>query len=63
MFLKSTTGIVTMGDSFIIDENKDVLSKRVDEFLYNDISESELKNKYGLGENYAKWIIDIKKKI
>jgi hypothetical protein len=63
LFPKNTTGIVTMGDNFIIDENKDVLSKRVDEFLYNDISESELKNKYRLGKNYAKWIIDIKKKI
>src|SRR5665648_814258 len=63
LFPKNTTGIITMGDSFIIDENKDVLSKRVDEFLYNDISESELKNKYRLGKNYAKWIIDNKNKI
>lgn len=63
IFPKNTTGIVTMGDSFIVDENKEALTKRVDEFLYNDISEAELKNKYGLGKNYGKWIIDNKKKI
>lgn len=63
MFSKNTTGIVTMGDSFIIDENKDVLRKRVEDFLYNDISENELKEKYDLGKNYAKWVVDNKKKI
>ena len=63
MFSKNTTGIVTMGDSFIVDENKDALTRRVDEFLQNDISENDLKNKYGLGKNYGKWIIDNKKKI
>jgi len=63
MFPKNTTGIVTMGDSFIVAEDKDALSNRVDEFLHNDISETDLKNKYGLGKNYAKWIVDNKKKI
>ncbi len=63
LFPKNSTGIVTMGDSFIIDENKETLTKRIDEFLQNDISESELKKKYDLGKNYPKWIIDNKKKI
>ncbi len=63
LFPKNTTGIVTMGDSFIVDENKDVLTKRIDEFLQNDISENELKQKYDLGKNYSKWIVDNKKKI
>jgi len=63
LFPKNTTGIVTMGDSFIIDEDKEVLTKRVDEFLQSNLSESELKAKYGLGKNYAKWIIDNKKRI
>lgn len=63
IFPKNTTGIVTMGDSFIVDENKETLTKRVDEFLQNDISETDLKNKYGLGKNYGKWVIDNKKKI
>lgn len=63
LFPKNTTGIVTMGDSFIIDEDKDVLSKRLNEFLNSDISEMELKEKYSLGKNYADWIIKNKKKI
>lgn len=60
LFPKSTTGIVTMGDSFIVDESKERLSKRVDEFLENDITESELRHKYDLGKNYAQWVIDNK---
>lgn len=63
LFIKSTTGIVTMGDSFIIDQDKEVLSKRVDEFIQNNVSELELKTKYDLGKNYAKWVIDNKSKI
>lgn len=63
MLPKNTTGIVTMGDAFIIDQSKEMLAKRVGQFLQNDIFESELKNKYGLGKNYAKWIIGNKRKI
>lgn len=63
LFITSSTGIVTMGDGFIINENKEVLQKRVSDFLNTDISENELKEKYSLGKNYAKWIIDNKKYI
>jgi len=56
LFPINTTGVVTMGDSFIIDQNKDILRKRVTDFLNEDISEVILKNKFGLGKNYAKWI-------
>ncbi len=63
LFTENSTGIVTMGDGFIIDENKEVLQKRVDSFLNADISESMLTENFGLGKNYAKWIIDNKKSI
>jgi predicted helicase len=63
LFNKTSSGIVTMGDGFIIDQDKDILSKRIDDFIQNDISETELKNKYDLGKNYAKWIIENKGKI
>ncbi|MFA6094405.1 MAG: type ISP restriction/modification enzyme [Candidatus Paceibacterota bacterium] len=63
LFPKNTTGIVTMGDSFIVDKDKEILTKRVREFLYNNVLENELKFKYNLGKNYAKWVIDNKKKI
>src|SRR5690606_14223679 len=49
--------------SFIISENKIELLSRLQDFLDNPISEEELKLKYGLGKNYAKWIIENKKDI
>jgi len=63
LFLQNTTGIVTMGDDFIVDEDKEVLQNRVDEFLNENISESVLKEKFGLGKNYAEWVIKNKKDI
>lgn len=63
LFPINTTGIVTMGDSFIIDEDKMTLQNRVEEFLETPINEETLKNKYALGKNYAKWIIDNKTQI
>lgn len=56
LFVESTTGIVTMGDGFIIDENKEILYERVDKFLNENISESKLTEKYHLGKNYAEWL-------
>jgi len=57
------TGIVSMGDAFIIEESKEKLLKNVNDFLENDYSEENLKQKYHLGKNYAKWIIENKNKI
>ena len=58
LFLVSTSGIVTMGDNFIIDKNREVLRERIKSFLSSDITERTLKEKYGLGKNYAKWVIE-----
>lgn len=63
LFSKNVTGIVTMGDSFVIDNNKDVLYERISDFLNNDYSEGYLNKEFGLGKNYAKWIIENKSKI
>ena len=63
LFPVNSTGVVTMGDAFAIDENKDILRRRVIDFLTKDISESLLKSTYDLGKNYAKWIIENKKNI
>jgi type I restriction-modification system DNA methylase subunit len=57
LFNKYTTGIVTMGDSFIIDMDRDTLKNRLNDFINNDDSESVLKEKYHLGKNYGKWIL------
>lgn len=63
LFPVSVTGVVTMGDDFIVDDNKNVLQRRVEDFLVEDVSENELKRKYHLGKNYAKWIIENKGEI
>lgn len=63
LFPNNKTGIVSMGDAFIISNTKEELQSKVNDFLDNEYSEEELKKKYGLGKNYAKWIIDNKKQI
>lgn len=63
LFTKNVTGIVTMGDNFIIDERIDILKNRLEYFLYNNLSESYIKQNYKLGKNYAKWIISRKSEI
>lgn len=63
LFLLKSTGIVTMGDGFITDENKTVLQERLDNFLEQDITKDLLTKKYNLGKNYSEWLISNKKKI
>lgn len=63
LFPVNTTGIVTMGDSFIIANSKEELKYRLDLFLNQDISETELQREYKLGKNYAGWILTNKNKI
>ena len=63
LFIKYSCGVVTMGDHFIVDIDKDVLVKRMSDFLNNEVSESNLKIRYELGKNYANWIVKNKTKI
>ncbi len=63
LFPKNVTGIVTMGDSFILDEKKQILKTRLEHFIKNDITEIALKKQFELGKNYAKWILENKKNI
>ncbi len=46
-----------MGDSFIIEENLTVLKERLNSFLGNEMNEEFLNRVFGLGKNYADWII------
>jgi hypothetical protein len=57
LFTQNVTGIVTMGDGFVLAQNANEIKERIQEFLSNDLSENELKERYGLGKNYAKWIL------
>jgi predicted helicase len=63
LFVENVTGIVTMGDNFLIADTKEILKNRILDFLENNYSENELKEKYQLGKNYAKWITENKSKI
>jgi len=63
LFPNNVTGIVTMGDNFIIADSKEELMDRISDFLAVDYTEDELKIKYSLGKNYAKWILANKQKI
>ena len=63
LFPNNTSGIVTMGDNFIIADTKNELRLRIDDFLTNDYTVNELKNKYKLGKNYPKWILENKNEI
>jgi hypothetical protein len=63
LFPKNVTGIVTMGDSFIIEENLSVLKKRLNSFIANEMSEEFLNREFGLGKNYAEWILTNKSSI
>ncbi len=61
LFPKNTTGVFTLGDGFIVADNKDELEKRIEVLLNEDVSESQLTEKYSLGKNYARWVIENKK--
>lgn len=57
LFKYSTTGVVTMGDNFIIDFNSRNLNIKLDNFLMNNYSEDFLKKKFSLGKNYGNFIL------
>lgn len=63
LFKVFNTGIVTMGDGFVIDDDKNNLEHKLRMFLQDPATENELKTKYNLGKNYAKWILGNKEKI
>jgi predicted helicase len=63
LFPLNSTGIFTLGDSFIIHNNKQELQKRLDNFLSTDIDAKSLTTEYDLGKNYGEWAIGNKNKI
>lgn len=63
LFPQVSSGIVTMGDNFIIARQEKELIDRVSDFVDNEYTETQLKTKYSLGKNYPKWIIENKSEI
>lgn len=61
IFSVNVTGILSMGDDFIISMNRDKLIQRIKEFINsNEVTENQLRQNYSLGKNYPKWIIENK---
>jgi hypothetical protein len=53
----NVTGIVSMGDGFAITETPEQLRSNLLDLIKNENSEATLKSRYGLGKNYAEWIL------
>lgn len=53
----NVTGIVTMGDGFIVADSAGALQKNLDYLLTSRCTEADLKAKFDLGKNYAKWVL------
>ena len=63
-FFKSrVTGIVTMGDGFIIDKQKSIIKERILKLKNNEYDEHKLDKEFSLGKNYSKWIFNTTQKI
>ena len=63
LFPLNVTGIVTMGDSFIVSESKDVIADRVNRLAFGEYTESRLNSEYELGKNYAKFVLANRSKL
>jgi len=63
LFQNNVTGIVTMGDSFIVANTLQELKARLDDFKSNEITADELTTKFQLGKNYAEWVLRNKNQI
>lgn len=61
LFSLNNVGVVTSRDSFVIDENKSVLSNRMTDFFILD--KELLKSKYNIRENKSWKIDDVKKQV
>lgn len=63
LFLKNVTGIVTMGDGFIVDESRATIADRIQKLTQGVYTEQSLKSDFRLGKNYAKFVMDNRSKI
>lgn len=58
LFKQNVAGIVTMGDSFIVDKQKHVIAERLKMLVDGQYNENELNDKFGLGKNYAQFVLN-----
>jgi len=62
VFDKMAMGVSTHRDNFVIDKNKTVLEKRLQNFLNADLSNKQIKSVYNLRDNYDFKIEKVKSK-
>ena len=60
LFNQNVTGIVSMGDEFAFANTKEELINRLNSFIEDNLDENQLKDKFNLGKNYAKFILSNK---
>ncbi len=53
----NSTAVLTMGDSFAVAHTQEELQKRIIDINSKGYKETELKAKYGLGKNYASFVL------
>ena len=53
----NSTAVLTMGDSFAVAHTQDELKERISDINGKGYKEAELKAKYGLGKNYASFVL------
>ncbi len=56
----TSSGIVSMGDPFAYGDSKGEMKWRLEDLFKHDYTAKELKDKYGLGKNYAEFILRFK---
>lgn len=59
----NVTGIVTMGDGFILSESQTELKRNIDHLMTSGCDAQSLKNQFDLGKNYADWVIGNRKSL
>ncbi|NEP87631.1 MAG: N-6 DNA methylase [Okeania sp. SIO2C2] len=62
IFPVNSTGINTHRDNFVIDFDRDVLLKRIQDFRYLTITDEQLSNRYNL-KNTRDWKIEVNRKL
>lgn len=57
LFIKNVTGIVTMGDGFIVADSSNEVAERVQKLANGEYTKDELNHEFGLGKNYAEFVL------
>lgn len=63
LYIKSTTGIVTMADEFLLTDKECEIQQHVEDFIQNENSKENFKEKYNLGKNYPDFAFGNKTKV